>query len=280
MAVRTSEPGDPAHVLQSLWPGRRARGLRHLASGSRRSAQPPAASVQCQFNCPGGRDCRTGRPAAYASCGGGHHAGADPRGGGDGSPGVVVRAFGVQFPAGALWRTGGPGVRALAAGGTDCATGRRLWPGGVSARVDWLATGQRSAAARAASGFAMNGATPRRYLAPPVRGVAGELAVPGDKSISHRALMLGGIAEGRTEIAGFLASEDCLATLSALRALGVQIERPGECQVRVFGAGRSGLRPAPDRLDMGNAGTAMRLFMGLLAGERFDSTLVGDASLM
>ncbi|HEY2419105.1 MAG TPA: 3-phosphoshikimate 1-carboxyvinyltransferase, partial [Steroidobacteraceae bacterium] len=119
-----------------------------------------------------------------------------------------------------------------------------------------------------------------RYLAQPVRSIAGELAVPGDKSISHRALMLGGIAEGRTEIHGFLASEDCLATLSALRALGVQIERPGECEVRVLGAGNQGLRAAADQLDMGNAGTAMRLFMGLLAGRRFDSTLVGDASLM
>jgi 3-phosphoshikimate 1-carboxyvinyltransferase len=126
----------------------------------------------------------------------------------------------------------------------------------------------------------MNSATLRRYLARPVRSVAGELAVPGDKSISHRALMLGGIAEGRTEIEGFLASEDCLATLAALRALGVQIERPGECQVRVFGSGRAGLRAADDGLNMGNAGTAMRLFMGLLAGQAFDSTLVGDASLM
>jgi 3-phosphoshikimate 1-carboxyvinyltransferase len=126
----------------------------------------------------------------------------------------------------------------------------------------------------------MSGAHARRYLAQPVASIAGELAVPGDKSISHRALMLGGIAEGRTDIEGFLASEDCLATLSALRALGVRIERPSECQVRVFGAGRAGLRAAPGRLDMGNAGTAMRLFMGLLAGQPFDSTLVGDASLM
>ena len=92
--------------------------------------------------------------------------------------------------------------------------------------------------------------------------------------------MLGGIAEGRTEISGFLASEDCLATLSALRALGVEIERPSETEVRVRGAGRRGLRAASGRLDMGNAGTAMRLFMGLLAGQSFASTLIGDASLM
>jgi 3-phosphoshikimate 1-carboxyvinyltransferase len=120
----------------------------------------------------------------------------------------------------------------------------------------------------------------RRYLVRPARRVEGTLSVPGDKSISHRALMLGGIAEGRTDISGFLASEDCLATLTALRALGVEIERRNEIELSVQGAGRRGLRAAADRLDMGNAGTAMRLFMGLLAGQPFDSTLIGDASLM
>jgi 3-phosphoshikimate 1-carboxyvinyltransferase len=126
----------------------------------------------------------------------------------------------------------------------------------------------------------MSGASIRRYLVRPARAVHGTLTVPGDKSISHRALMLGGIADGRTEISGFLASEDCLATLSALEALGVRIERPAETAVRVFGVGRDGLRAAQEKLDMGNAGTAMRLFMGLLAGQGFDSTLIGDASLM
>jgi len=92
--------------------------------------------------------------------------------------------------------------------------------------------------------------------------------------------MLGGIAEGRTQVSGFLASEDCLATLAALRALGVEIERPAETEVRLQGAGLEGLRAPGAALDMGNAGTAMRLFMGLLAGQPFDSTLVGDASLM
>ena len=122
----------------------------------------------------------------------------------------------------------------------------------------------------------------RRYLARAGRAACtGSCSVPGDKSISHRALMLGGIAEGDTEIEGFLASEDCLATLAALRALGVAIERPAETEVRVHGVGPA--RPARASaapLDMGNAGTAMRLFMGLLAGQRFDSTLIGDASLM
>ncbi|HTV52715.1 MAG TPA: 3-phosphoshikimate 1-carboxyvinyltransferase [Steroidobacteraceae bacterium] len=120
----------------------------------------------------------------------------------------------------------------------------------------------------------------RRYLLEPGGAVAGELTVPGDKSISHRALLLGGIAEGTTEISGFLESEDCLATLAALRGLGVRIERPAHERVIVHGVGTGGLRAAAGPLDMGNAGTAMRLSMGLLAGQAFDSTLIGDASLM
>jgi 3-phosphoshikimate 1-carboxyvinyltransferase len=122
--------------------------------------------------------------------------------------------------------------------------------------------------------------TARRYIVHPAASVQGELRVPGDKSISHRALMLGGIAEGHSSISGFLASEDCLATLAALSALGVRIERPQETVVQVHGAGRDGLRASAAPLDMGNAGTAMRLLMGLLAGQGFGSTLIGDASLM
>jgi 3-phosphoshikimate 1-carboxyvinyltransferase len=119
-----------------------------------------------------------------------------------------------------------------------------------------------------------------RYVAQPVADIGGSITVPGDKSISHRALMLGGIARGTTRVHGFLASEDCLATLGALRALGVGVERPAPTEVIVRGAGPSGLSGAGAPLDMGNAGTAMRLFMGLLAGQSFDSTLIGDASLM
>jgi 3-phosphoshikimate 1-carboxyvinyltransferase len=126
----------------------------------------------------------------------------------------------------------------------------------------------------------MTTANARRYVVQPVERVSGTLAVPGDKSISHRSLMLGGIAEGLTEVTGFLASEDCLATLAALRALGVRIERPAETEVRVHGVGLRGLQRAGVPLDMGNAGTAMRLSMGLLAGQSFESTLIGDASLM
>lgn len=119
-----------------------------------------------------------------------------------------------------------------------------------------------------------------RYLIQPGGRIEGEITVPGDKSISHRALMLGGIAEGVTDITGFLAGEDCLATLRALQAMGVQIDRPEEEHVIVRGVGPEGLTAAAAPLDMGNAGTAMRLFMGLLAAQRFSSTLVGDESLM
>ena len=119
-----------------------------------------------------------------------------------------------------------------------------------------------------------------RYLASPGGRVEGELTVPGDKSISHRALMFGGIAEGDTEITGFLAGEDCLSTLRALQSLGVRIERPQDEHVFVHGVGLDGLQAAKAPLDMGNAGTAIRLFTGLLAPQRFNSTLIGDESLM
>src|SRR5690606_39714341 len=101
-----------------------------------------------------------------------------------------------------------------------------------------------------------------------------------DKSISHRALMLGSVADGITEVRGFLESEDCLATMKAMRALGVKIEQTGAQEVRVYGVGLRGLRAASHPLDMGNSGTAMRLMTGLLAGQSFASELIGDASLM
>jgi 3-phosphoshikimate 1-carboxyvinyltransferase len=110
--------------------------------------------------------------------------------------------------------------------------------------------------------------------------LAGRLRVPGDKSISHRALMLGALASGRTRISGFLAGEDCLATARALGALGVPIAFPGAGEVEVDGVGAHGLQGAPAPLDLGNSGTGMRLMMGLLAPQRFAATLVGDGSLM
>jgi len=119
-----------------------------------------------------------------------------------------------------------------------------------------------------------------KYLAGPGGVAQGELTVPGDKSISHRSLMLGGIAEGVTDITGFLAGEDCLSTLRALQSMGVRIERPAEQHVIVHGVGLHGLTAASRPLDMGNAGTAMRLSMGLLAPQSFNSTLIGDESLM
>jgi 3-phosphoshikimate 1-carboxyvinyltransferase len=120
---------------------------------------------------------------------------------------------------------------------------------------------------------------PNRFRASPTNRVGGRIAVPGDKSISHRALMLGAIAEGRTVVRGFLASEDCLATQAALEAMGVVIERRPDGLVRIEGVGPHGLAAPSEMLDLGNSGTAIRLLMGLLAGQRFDSKLTGDASL-
>ena len=103
--------------------------------------------------------------------------------------------------------------------------------------------------------------------------------MPGDKSVSHRALMLGSIANGRTDVSGFLAGEDCLQTLAAMRALGVSIEQAESTVISIEGVGLAGLRASATALDLGNSGTAMRLMAGLLSGQRFDSTLTGDASL-
>ena len=105
------------------------------------------------------------------------------------------------------------------------------------------------------------------------------VTVPGDKSVSHRSLMLGSIAEGRTDVSGFLAGEDCLATAAAMRLLGVDIEQPGPTEMIVHGVGRDGLQSPDVELDLGNSGTAMRLMAGLLAGQSFSSTLTGDESL-
>ena len=110
--------------------------------------------------------------------------------------------------------------------------------------------------------------------------LGGTLTVPGDKSISHRALMLGALAAGTSRIEGFLEGEDCLATLRALRALGVEITHSGAGCVEVRGAGAGGLTASAAPLDMGNAGTAMRLMMGLLAGQNVPARLIGDDSLM
>jgi 3-phosphoshikimate 1-carboxyvinyltransferase len=107
----------------------------------------------------------------------------------------------------------------------------------------------------------------------------GDVCVPGDKSVSHRAIMLGAIADGVTRIEGFLEGEDTRATEAIFRQLGVRIEAPGDTVRIVHGVGLHGLQASNQPLDCGNAGTAMRLLTGLLAGQAFDSVLVGDASL-
>ena len=106
----------------------------------------------------------------------------------------------------------------------------------------------------------------------------GRFTVPGDKSISHRSMIFGALAEGVTTVKGFLRSEDCLATMNIMRQLGVVIDDNGD-EIKVHGVGLHGLKAAPQDLDCGNAGTAMRLLSGLLAAQDFESTLVGDDSL-
>ena len=109
--------------------------------------------------------------------------------------------------------------------------------------------------------------------------IQGQIRVAGDKSMSHRSIMLGALSEGVTEVEGFLEGEDALATLQAFRDMGVVIEGPTQGRVRIHGVGMHGLKQPPGPLYLGNSGTAMRLFAGLLAGQAFDSELIGDESL-
>ena len=125
----------------------------------------------------------------------------------------------------------------------------------------------------------MAGTTDRlRFSIDPGGALRGATGVPGDKSISHRALIVGAIANGVTRVEGFLDAEDTLATLEAMRALGVRVQRSGT-SLRIHGVGRGGLRRPDSPLDFGNSGTGMRLAAGLLAGQDFSCRLVGDASL-
>jgi len=117
------------------------------------------------------------------------------------------------------------------------------------------------------------------YQAAPGGALTGRIRVPGDKSISHRSIMLGSIAEGATRVSGFLEGEDALATMNVFRALGVRIDGPERGNVTVHGVGLRGLKAPPAVLDCGNSGTSMRLLCGLLAGQNFDCELTGDASL-
>jgi cyclohexadieny/prephenate dehydrogenase / 3-phosphoshikimate 1-carboxyvinyltransferase len=117
------------------------------------------------------------------------------------------------------------------------------------------------------------------FLANPGGKLSGRIRVPGDKSISHRSIMLGSLAEGTTHVEGFLEGEDALATLQAFRDMGVVIEGPHHGRVTIHGVGLNGLKAPAGPLYMGNSGTSMRLLSGLLAAQSFDTTLTGDASL-
>ncbi|KAF3983532.1 MAG: bifunctional prephenate dehydrogenase/3-phosphoshikimate 1-carboxyvinyltransferase [Methylococcales symbiont of Hymedesmia sp. n. MRB-2018] len=113
----------------------------------------------------------------------------------------------------------------------------------------------------------------------PGGSLRGEIRLPGDKSISHRSIMLGSLAEGVTHVSGFLNAEDSLATLQAFRAMGVTIEGPENGEVTIHGVGKHGLKAPAEPLYLGNSGTSMRLLSGLLAGQSFNTVLTGDESL-
>ncbi len=117
------------------------------------------------------------------------------------------------------------------------------------------------------------------YIASPAHRFTGRFRVPGDKSISHRSIMLGSIAEGTTYVEGFLEGEDSLATLQAFRDMGVVIEGPNKGKVTIHGVGLHGLKTPPNSIYLGNSGTSIRLLSGLLAGQNFDVEMSGDESL-
>ncbi|HKZ11365.1 MAG TPA: 3-phosphoshikimate 1-carboxyvinyltransferase [Rhodanobacteraceae bacterium] len=117
------------------------------------------------------------------------------------------------------------------------------------------------------------------WVTAPARGLRGELCVPGDKSVSHRAIMLSALAEGTSRIRGFLEGEDTRATARIFGQMGVRIVAPASGERVVHGGGVRGLHAPEGELDCGNSGTAMRLLCGVMAGQVFDSVLTGDASL-
>ena len=119
----------------------------------------------------------------------------------------------------------------------------------------------------------------KHYIVQPGGKLQGSFRVPGDKSISHRSIMLGSLAEGITEVTGFLEGDDALATLASFRAMGVQIDGPKAGKVSIHGVGMHGLKPSDSDIYLGNSGTSIRLLSGLLAGQNFASTLTGDKSL-
>jgi 3-phosphoshikimate 1-carboxyvinyltransferase len=117
-----------------------------------------------------------------------------------------------------------------------------------------------------------------KFIASPANSLSGDLKVPGDKSISHRSIMLGSLCQGVTKVTGFLEGEDALSTLKAFQAMGVEIEREGD-NVTIHGVGINGLKKPAGPLDLGNSGTSIRLMSGILAAQKFDCELIGDVSL-
>lgn len=117
-----------------------------------------------------------------------------------------------------------------------------------------------------------------RTLQTNIQSLRGEIAIPGDKSVSHRSIMFGALAEGETVISNFLPGADCLSTIACFQKLGVAIEQDGK-QVRVVGKGFNGLTEPNEVLDVGNSGTTIRLMMGILAGQNFSAVLAGDQSI-
>jgi len=121
-----------------------------------------------------------------------------------------------------------------------------------------------------------------QFMVQPGGALTGHMRVPGDKSISHRSIMLGALAEGVTEVSGFLEGEDSLNTLRCFRRMGVKIEDPetlGAGRVRIHGVGLHGLQKPDGTLWLGNSGTSMRLMSGIIAGQDFDAVMEGDESL-
>ena len=118
-----------------------------------------------------------------------------------------------------------------------------------------------------------------RFRVRPARALHGEAEVPGDKSVSHRAALLGALAEGVSEVQGYLEAEDCLRTLTAVQALGAEVTRKGPGHYRIAGGGLRGLSEPGDVIDCGNSGTAARLLCGVLAGQPFWTLMTGDASM-
>ncbi|TCB14859.1 bifunctional prephenate dehydrogenase/3-phosphoshikimate 1-carboxyvinyltransferase [Acinetobacter sp. ANC 5045] len=124
-----------------------------------------------------------------------------------------------------------------------------------------------------------NNVTQQFTILPGAKTFQGKFTVPGDKSVSHRSIMFGAIAEGTTHVTGFLEGEDALATLQAFRDMGVSIEGPKNGEVTIHGVGMQGLKAPASAIYMGNSGTSMRLLAGMLSAQQFDSVMTGDASL-